>query len=236
MYINQSGIAVCINPGMEDKAIRDGLRPATEDDMQWARGDKSRFMLPRVDGYERGALGDEPVIVVGAGASMTAPTPGVTRVQCNPRVDSLPARFAVALDGVYWRSQHSKDWAAANPEAELYAPEGVHCYEGTPKRFAMPIRVIRGQRDRYIEVRTQRGIQKANFTGIAAVLFAQYLTTGPVILLGFDMSGDERDANGNPYMVRQKPAWLAAFDLWDNVFIHEKTTGFMRERLPVWRA
>lgn len=236
MYVNQSGIAVCINPGFEDKAVRDGLRPATEDDMQWARGDHSRFALPRIDGYQRGEFGDAAIVVVGAGASMSVPTPGVTRIQCNPRAASLPARFAVALDGVYWRMPDSAAWTHANPQAELYAPEGVHCYEASPKRFAMPIRVIRGQADNYIEIRTRLGIQKANFTGIAAVLFARYLTRGPVVLLGFDMTGTERDANGASYLTRQRDAWAAAVPLWDNVFVHEHTTGFLREQLPVWRA
>lgn len=232
MYVNQSGVVVCINPEMELKAVRDGLRPVTETDMQWARGDKSRFALPRVDHYQRGELGAAPVVVVGCGPSMAVATPGRTRIQCNPRPDSLPARFAVALDGVYWRMDMWREWRANNPCAEAYAPSGVHCYEESPARFGMPVRVINGQQDNYIEIRTQRGIQKANFTGIAAVLFAQYLTKGPVILLGFDL--DNIDAKGNNYLVRQEVSWCAACELWTNVYAHKANVGLIKTLLPVW--
>lgn len=236
MYINQSGIAVCVEPEYEDKARHDGLRLATEEDMQWARADKSRFALPRVDGIQRGELGGGPVVVVGNGPSSKVETPGMTRVQVNPRDDSLPADFAIALDGIYWALGHWPIWHERNPKARYFAPRCVHTYgcQPQPESFNMPVRAIKGQPDDYLEIRTQNGIQKAHFTGICAVLFAQYLSDGPIILSGFDLAGDTH--TGTNYATHQGPAWKAACQLWSNVFCHPSMTGPIREWLPVWEG
>lgn len=233
MYVNMSGVVVCVNPENEEKAVKDGLRPVTEDDMQWARADRSRFALSRIDGYERGHFGNAPIVVVGCGQTMKVETPGLVRVQCNPRADSLPARFAIALDGIYWNMTMWLAYHERNRDVEYYTPRSVHCgYRPQPREFNMPVRVIRGQQDDYLEIRTQHGIQKAHFTGIAAVLFAQYLTNGPVILLGFELQN--RDQNGNEYAVRQVPSWKAASQLWTNVFVHPSTTGPINDFFPKW--
>lgn len=233
MFVNMSGVVVCVNDDMVEKAARDGLRPVTEDDMQWAREDRSRFALPRVDGYERGVLGMAPVVAVGCGPSMHTLTPGMTRIQCNPRADSPGADFAIALDGIYWNMSMWAAYRDQHPGVQYYAPRYVHCdHNPPPKAFNMPVRVIRGKQDDYLEIRTQQGIQKAHFTGIASVLFAQYLTNGPVIILGFDL--DRCDANGAVYAVRQTPSWKAAAALWTNVFVHPATTGSIRDWFPVW--
>lgn len=235
MYINRSGIAVCINPDQEERALKDGLRPATEDDMNWAREDRSRFALSRIDNYERHAFGDEPVVVVGCGPSMLLETPGLTRVQCNPRAHSIDARFAIALDGIYWAMDMWAQYHAKHPLVEYYMPRSVHCgYKPLPREFNMPVRVIRGQPDDYLEIRTQQGIQKAHFTGICAVLFAQYLTRGPIILTGFEL--DKNDAAGNNYYIRQAPSWRAAAALWNNVFAHPACEGAIREFFPMWEG
>lgn len=239
-YINKSGIPVNILPENEEKARRDGCRLATDDDMQAARGDRSHFRLPRVDGYERGALGDQPIVVVGCGPSMLVETPDTIRVQCNPRAHSLPARFAIALDGIYW--DRKELWEAHKASLidrgyslpECYTPRFVH-YQCTDviRSFNMPVRVIRGQADDYLEVRTQTGIQKMHFTLIAAVLFAQYLSTGPVIMLGNDFSG--HDAISHGYLARQYPSFKAAASLWSNVYMHPANgPSAVRDLFPIW--
>jgi hypothetical protein len=242
MYVNQSGIVVCINPEMEEKAVRDGLRPVTEEDMSWARQDRSRFALPKVDGYERGEFGNQPIIVCGCGPSHHIETPGLVRIQCNPRTDSPAARFAIALDGIYWNMDMWVAYHERNRHVEYYMPRSVaipsnpnRCgYKPTPREFNMPVRVIKGQQDDYLEIRTQAGIQKAHFTGIAAVLFAQYLTTGPVILLGFELH--KNDAAGANYYTRQAPSWRAAAALWSNVYAHPANTGAIFEFFPKWEG
>lgn len=234
MMVNMSGVVVCVQPDFVEKAERDGLRHVTDEDMAWAREDRSRFALPKIDGYERGALGDQPIVVVGCGPSMKVDTGETVRVQCNPRGHSPKARFAIALDGIYWLMNMWAEYHEKHRDVEYYMPRYVHCgYRPTPREFNMPVRVIKNQPADYLEIRTQAGIQKAHFTGVAAVLFAQYLTTGPVILLGFDL--DNNDANGNNYRVRQEPSWKAAAKLWTNVYAHKANAGPIKEWFPVWQ-
>jgi hypothetical protein len=232
MFINQSGLAVCVQDDLVEKALRDGCRPATEADMAWAAMDRSKFALPWVDGYTRGQLGNRPVMVVGGGREAEKPLEDMFRIHVNPRSNVPPSDMAICLDGIYFNTAKYRCWRAKYPSTPVYAPHGVHCYKGKPVRFGMPVSVIKGQDNNHMEIRTRDGIQKAHFTGIAAVLMAKFLSTGPTILVGFDLRA--KDDAGNTYEKRQLASWKAAADLWDDVYLHPTCKGPLTEIMPVW--
>lgn len=232
MFINQSGLAVCIADDFVEKALRDGCRPATEADMEWAALDRSKFALPWVNGFQRGQLGYRPVLV--CGGSVDVPSHGVFRIQCNPRPEAHPCNLGVALDGVYYRMEMYRQWRTRNAMTPMYTPHGVHCYEAEALRFGMPVAVIKGQNNDNLEIRTRNGIQKAHFTGIVAVLFARFLTLGPVVLDGFDLRN--KCGAGHTYEQRQLASWKAAAELWEKVYIHQSCGGPLADVLPVWEG
>lgn len=232
MFINKFGLAVCVQEEYADKALRDGCRPATEADMQWAAMDRSKFSLPWVDGFTRGQLGNRPVMVVGGGSEAEKRHADMFRIHVNPRPNVPPCDMAICLDGIYFNMANYRNWRAKYPSTPVYAPHGVHCYSGKPVRFGMPVSVIRGQDNSHMEIRTRDGIQKAHFTGIAAVLMAKYLSNGPTVLVGFDLRN--RDADGNSYETRQLASWQAAAELWEDVYLHPTCKGPLTEIMPTW--
>jgi hypothetical protein len=173
---------------------------------------------------------------VGAGPSACSAADIGLRVACNAR-EGLPfaCQYVLALDDIYWSK---KDWRShASRGAFALWPlnhSGPDNHgEGAP--FAMPIHPIKADYgNEHLAVKLGDAVVRCQYSGIAATLAALYLTTGPVVLAGFDLHGN--DDMGVRYSI-QLPAWKAAIQAFPNrVYAHPAMTGPIAAMLPKWHG
>jgi len=234
--VNQSGLLTFVNGDDESMqaAFEQGLRLADDDDYNISVEDKSAFSIPNIERYERGYLDDLIMLVVGCGPSQVHDIPGAYRIQINPRPDAKCADAVLALDGEYWRSDMWQQYIATEPMQTRFAPRGVPDQPTDVSEFKMPVQASNKGNRGLIEVRTKHGIRNANLSTIAGVLVARYLSTGPIVLLGMDLTGG--DQGGTSYEARQFPMWEIVAPLMDGVYVHHKQGGRLRELFPSWKT
>lgn len=219
LMANKHGRAICVNEEHVQDNLARGLRLLDESDMNYlATEAESFFKVARVQGFSKGQLGKRMIQVRGKGPSWQPAMPDAFVIDINGKRDD-DADAVLCIDSVAW------DAIDAENVVRFY-PKGFHTDKGTHV-FTMPVTPAAGMGNS-MRLREGKAIRNAHFSGIAAVLVALYLTNGPVVISGFDLSGS--DAAGVAY-TRQLPAWEAAAKLWQRVFADSKPQGF---KLPLW--
>lgn len=225
LVVNMFGRVTRVPESVLTEALGAGCRLLDDVDLAYLKGRAGAMPeIPSIDGMARGAWGSVPVLVVGKGPSAVRKTPkGWRRIVVNQA--DITADAVVALDTAYWESNEG-----GKAQAPLMLkPKGT---AGRPDctSFTMPFQVASGG----LEIEQADGlVTNAHFSGIVAVLVAQYLSTGPVVLSGFDLTGT--DEAGAAYE-RQFPAFKAMAAVLPRVFTHHAMTGPVSMRLPVWRT
>lgn len=227
--VNRYGLAVNVRPENVALERTRGLRLATIDDLDAAGRERSEFAMRFVQGFDHRGL-DCPVVVRGAGPSASAPAPdGSLSIWINPRALAFTGGYALALDTAYWTSGN---WAAIREEAQgAFAPEaGCANAPGEAHLFGLPIVSDRSNRTR-LEMRIRAAIVNCHISAIAGLLVARYITSGPVILTGCDLSGSD---GRRTYEERQLPMFERALPEIEGVYAHPQLTGPLTGLLPEW--
>lgn len=228
LIINKGGVAHLVSdPDILKQAIRDGARLADDDDSNYLEASESVFRVSNVEGFEEGCLGDRRVVVQGKGETGTLSLFRSYTIAVNPERDS-PADAALALDDVYWHRSRP-GWTYKVP---CFYPSHFNGPGSGGLSFKLPMAAMKGRGDDRLEVRTREGIRNCKFSGIAAMLVGMYLTRGPVILTGFELSGG--DAAGKSYEKMQRPAWECVAKLVDRVYLHPEMSGPLCRMFPKW--
>ena len=232
MMINKHGRAVCVLEDRVADSLRRGLRMVTAEDMAFAETQAPVFALPYINGWEKGALGERLVSVHGAGPSMNARVGGAYSIGVNAREGCTPPDAVVALDEIYWH-ERLPTWMQGIP---LFHPNNVNNSAPNRHPFAMPLSIYNygESNNNRIEALIHGAITNCHFSGIAAVLVAKYLSAGPTVLTGFELSGS--DASGHDYRARQQKAWEAMSKVLPDVFLHPEMTGPLCDMFPKWEA
>lgn len=227
--VNRHGLLVNVRPDLVADAIKQGARLATLDDLDAAGRECSEFAMRFVRGFEYQAI-DLPIVVRGAGPSACAPM-GVKHLGLwvNPRADQFGGGYALALDNAYWKGV---DWQIVRHAADgCFAPE-YGCASAPPDamQFGLPV-VADSKATTRLEMRTNTAIMNCHISAVAALLVARFITSGPVILTGCDLSGTDGNRG---YAERQLPIFERALPLIENVFAHPQMGGPLRNLLPEW--
>lgn len=219
LMVNRHGIRNLVNDDGVADALIQGLRLLDADEVEAFNADIDYgFSVTGVEGFSEGQLGSRIVQVRGKGPSWQPAIAGAFVIDVNGTRDD-DADAILCLDQEAWSQLPD-----ASNHVRFY-PRGYHMPTAT-HAFGMP--VIDGHRA--IRIRDDKATRNAHFSGIAAALVALHLTTGPVAISGFDLTGD--DSAGNSYASRQRPAWNAAFACWDRVYPHITQTEHFGA--PVW--
>ena len=227
--VNMHGNMVNVRSEHVDDAIRRGLRLATDSDFTAASADASHFAMRFVGDFERGRL-EVPIIVRGAGPSANA-TMGVNSasIWVNPRASQFAGGYALALDNAYWKGEEWRKLAGLVDGC--FAPE-YGCANAPEEAliFGLPVVAENGGGNR-LEMRVRDAIHNCHISAVAALLVARFITSGPVILTGCDLSGSD---GVKPYAERQLPIFERCLPLIENVFAHPDMSGPLRDLLPTW--
>lgn len=194
-----------------------GQREAVAADFNFRNTKPEHLWLRDVDGERIAATMDCPVLLVGRGPSCTAKLDGAFMLAVNPHAATVYGQKVDACfsgDRDYWKEHHfgwrvrNRDvlsvWLT-NPESPKYkfwrnkhrAPSRAVCMGEWPlDRCATnhwPV-ILRDGMPRMLTA-----------TPPAALLYALQITTGPVVLAGFDLSG--ANAQGTNYKANQFWKW-----------------------------
>jgi hypothetical protein len=236
LVVNRHGIVSCVrDEHLADAVASQGCRQLDEADWNYASDNvRDHFRVPTVDGYAQGCLGSRCVVVAGAGPSHAAHVAGAFRVAVNPRAGSPAMDVALALDDVYWYGSHWAAVQAAHPGARPFYPKGGAGPHDSVNatRFTLPIYPVKQRAWRTVALRVEDAMVHAHFSSVAGLLVAKYLTSGPVILTGVDLSGD--DDAGESYATRQAWVWERVAQVVDGVFVHASLTGPLADYFPRW--
>lgn len=227
--VNMHGNLVNVHPDHVEDAAGRGLRLATDSDFAAGSAEASHFAMRFVDGYEHQEL-DMPIVVRGAGPSSGAPV-GVKHlaIWVNPRADAFKGGIALALDNVYWKGA---DWQTLQHAVDgAFTPEyGCADAPKDASLFGLPVVSERSGKTR-LEMRVQDAIHNCHISAVAALLVARFITSGPVVLAGCDLSGSDGKRG---YAERQLPIFERCLPLIDNVFAHPEMGGPLRDLIPTW--
>lgn len=237
--INNHGTAVCVNADDVDVNLQRGLRLATDEDWNYLQSDTATFCIHEISGIERGWLGERPVHVIGMGPSRSAVVPDAWRLGVNSRGDVTDLHGMVAIDDCYWDA-HGAQWDGIH----RFYPRGTQGPRNGGTWYVPPLHPLKGRGwSNSMAVKIGQAVARAHYSSIAATLLALYLTDGPVVISGVDLSG--ADEMGVPYanvdahegISTQENAWEAASKVLEGrVFIHRDMTGplvFMFPRYEV---
>ncbi len=231
--INKNGIPHLIPNKDIKKHIKQGARVAQEADFNYSIGDTSFFRIPWIEGVQYKKLKDCPILIQGAGPSAQATLPYAYVIAINPRKGHPIPNAIIALDDIYWNTIFPYDYKLLEQRALFYPS---HCCG--PKRggqaFHLPIPALQNSVNNRIEIRTQSGVQNCNITAVAAVLLGKYLSNGPIIITGVDLSGNDR--KGQSYKQRQEPIWRIVSSLFKKVYSHDALEGPLTSLFPRWPA
>ena len=234
---------------MDSFIRKQGCRLVDEEDWRWLDGDTTHFTCPWIKGVERGSLGDRPIVLIGGGPSCgEGIVKGAYRIAINPRFFTPKAEAMLSIDSVYWtHGRFGKDglkWAQEWPyhhEATFFfgpsGPTPIYTQHPAQHRFGHPMFPIKSKHaNDEITIRVGDGVKSVNIAGIAGLLVARYLSTGPIILIGFDLKGKHIRGETFDYERRQLWKWKTVEPLMEDVFIHENNPGPLRQVFKEWRG
>jgi len=236
LIINKHGIVSCVNQdNLDDYLNHRQCRVLDDEDWNYHQTTPEVFESPQVQGFKRHALGRRPVLVLGAGPSQHATVEGAYRIAVNARGFASPADAVLALDNIYWVGGNWGGYRANNPETVQFYPKG---FAGPPnayddaRQFTLPIYPVKTREWSTLAIRVEDVICHCHFSSVAALTVARYLTQGPIIIAGVDLSGD--DEAGDNYEKRQQLAWQKISEVVEDVFVHPDLTGPLTALFPKW--
>ena len=222
MMVNLSGITVCVNADAVAENQQRGLRLATDGDMNFTESCAPTFSIPNIDGIARKSLGTRPVVVCGMGPSRNWRMPGAYHIACNPRGDMRDDVEAVlTLEPTYWTAL-APAWVKGK---QRFSPLG---WDADATKFTMPLQIYKSG-PAHMQTIVNGAIRNAQFSGIAAMLVASYLTDGPIILTGIELCGG--DAQGVPYS-RQENGWRTAAPLVRSASVQDEMVSPLNAWYP----
>lgn len=238
LIINRHGIVNCVNEdALESGLNHRGWRMLDDDDWNYAQATPEVFESPDVQGFERHELGQRPVLVQGAGPSQHSTVPGAYRIAVNARGFGPDADAVLALDNVYWVSGMWRAWREKHPGTIQFYPKGFagpdNAYDDG-RKFTLPIYPVKQREWSTLAIRVQDVICHCHFSSVAALTVARYLTDGPVIITGVDLSGD--DQAGDNYAKRQTLAWEKISQVVRDTYVHPDNSGPLADLFPTWEA
>lgn len=227
--VNMAGNIVNVRSEHVDDAVRRGLRLATDSDFIAGSADASHFAMRFVRGFDH-QNNDLPIIVRGAGPSARAAMGVASKsIWVNPRAGQFTSGYALALDNAYWKGE---EWRKVRGLIDgCFAPE-YGCADAPEEALIFGLPVIAETSSRTtLELRTRDAIHNCHISAVAALLVARFITSGPVILTGCDLSGSD---GRRDYAERQLPIFERTLPLIENVFAHPAMGGPLRDLLPTW--
>lgn len=232
--VNAHGFVKAVPRSLLWVALRNGCREVQPSDWRYLTSSQGVFCCPGVEGLPKHVLGDRPVLVTGQGPSRVASMPEAWRLQINPRPDSPDCDAVLALDEDVFADVGGNLWDYPHHHRPLFI--GPHCRKPSRHakvyRFQMPVHPVDGSQQAHVNLAHEGAISELRLSGIAAILVAQYLTTGPIVLAGFDLTTVEHRGQSFDYAEKQLGGWRKALRVLTNVYAHPELTGPLVPMLP----
>ena len=267
--INQFGCMVRVSEDTRQRMADSGqIRDAEEMDFKSHQPDD--WVLPYAPARDHGEQiplhreGDRPIVIRGRGPSQgdAKRVVGGYVIAVNPHPGSDEADAVAAIDRPYW-SKPTHPLKAQQWGGPWYEPWKRTCmtheiftvgackYDAPAGAWITPKMLMPGhtpERPRVgIAVLDKGLVYSANYTAVWCTLIARWLSRGPIVLAGIDLSsgiygtraapkGQPRRVRNGTVMISQAQAWLrVASVLKGQVYRVPSMTGPL-DGLPVWEG
>lgn len=236
----QSNLWTYAAPKHAHVRVAKGQREATAADFNFRDTKPKHMWLADVGGERIAPAMACPVLLVGRGPSCGATLKGAHAVAVNPHAATVYGQRIDACfsgDRDYWKEHHFA-WRARNPDTLsvwLTNPDSEK-YKFWRVKHKQPSRAVcmgewpldRCNTNHWPVVLRKGTPRILAATPPAALLYALQITTGPVVLAGFDLSGT--NAQGTNYKANQFWKWEAIAGLVDRARVqcHSSMGGPVR--------